>query len=362
MSSILGHEKPLQTLRTALGGDRMHHAWIFSGPVGVGKRTLAEELARILLDPSMDADQIGLDDPVLATENGAILAAGTHPDLHVIRKEDAAYSDNKQLRDRKQLNIPLDLLRERMIGGRTSDGKIKDAPAYRTASQGNGKVFIIDEAELLDRTAQNVLLKTLEEPPSGTTIILVTSRPERLIATIRSRCQQLPFGTLDVESMGEWIDASDHGDDDADRDWLLSWSEGSPGRYETARRHELVQWVATLEPMLAEADRGRFSPELGATMVKLIEQYAEGELSENAKGSKEAANRAGVRALIRLLGHHLRSELAKSEDDRRTNGICATIDLLAQIEQESESHINIKQLMESLSASWYEPERIESVR
>ena len=113
--------------------------------------------------------------------------------------------------------------------------------------------------------------------------------------------------------------------------------------------------------MLAEADRGRFPPELGATMVKLIDQYAEGELSENTKGSKEAANRAGVRALIRLLGHHLRNELVDSEDDRRTNGICATIDLLAQIEEESESHINIKQLMESLSASWFEPERIESI-
>ena len=340
-------------------GDRMHHAWIFSGPVGVGKRTMAEELARIVLDPALDAGHLGEPEPVLATEAGALLAAGTHPDLHLIRKEDSIYSDNRQLRERKQLNIPLDLLRERMIGGRTSDGKVKDAPAYRTPSMGHGKVFIIDEAELLDRTAQNVLLKTLEEPPAGTFIILVTARPERLIPTIRSRCQQLPFGTLDTDAMGKWIAESEHDDgDDASRNWLLSWSEGSPGRYENARRHDLVQWVATLEPMLADADRGRFAPDLGATMVELIEQFSEVELAENPKASKEAANRAGVRSLIRLLGHHLRSLLANTDDARLQDRCCNTIDLLAQIEQESESHINIKQLMESLSASWTNPEPV----
>ncbi|MDG2199714.1 MAG: AAA family ATPase [Phycisphaerales bacterium] len=358
MGIILGHDRPLTTLRTAMGGDRMHHAWIFSGPVGVGKRTLAEEVARIVLDPALGAGNLGEPEPVLATDAGTLLAAGTHPDLHLIRKEDSVYSDNRQLRERKQLNIPLDLLRERMIGGRTSDGKIKDAPAYRTASMGHGKVFIIDEAELLDRTAQNVLLKTLEEPPSGTIIILVTSRPERLIPTIRSRCQQLPFGTLDAEAMKQWIAESNHDDNGASLDWLLSWSEGSPGRYENAQRHDLVQWVATLEPMLANSDRGQFAPELGATMVELIEQYAEVELAENPKASKEAANRAGVRSLIRLLGHHLRRQLAATDDDALRNRCCTTIDLLAQVEQESESHINIKQLMESLSASWTNPEPV----
>ena len=203
MGIIHGHQRPLTTLRSALEGDRMHHAWIFSGPEGVGKCTVAEELARILLDPTLDGSHLGEPEPVLNTEVGILLAAGTHPDLHVIRKEDAAWSDNRQLRERKQLNIPLDLLRERMIGGRTSDGKIKEAPAYRTPSMGNGKVFIIDESELLDRTAQNVLLKTLEEPPAGTYIILVTSKPDQLLPTIRSRCQQLPFGGLGADSMAD---------------------------------------------------------------------------------------------------------------------------------------------------------------
>ncbi len=338
----------------------MHHAWIFSGPEGVGKCTVAEELSRILLDPSLDASHLGEPDPVLNTEVGTLLTAGTHPDLHVIRKEDAAWSDNRQLRERKQLNIPLDLLRERMIGGRTSDGKTKDAPAYRTASMGNGKVFIIDESELLDRTAQNVLLKTLEEPPAGTYIILVTSKPDQLLPTIRSRCQHLPFGSLDVGSMGKWVDDSGYEDDESSRSWLLSWAEGSPGRYENARKHDLVQWDATLEPLLNQVDGGRFAPDLAPTMVELIDQYAEVQLAENSKGSKEAANRSGVKTLIGLLGHHLRARLAGSDGTDLRNRICSTIDLLVQIEQESESHINIKQLMESLSASWRDPEAIRT--
>ena len=356
MGIIHGHQRPLTTLRSALEGDRMHHAWIFSGPEGVGKCTMAEELARILLDPTLDASHLGEPEPVLNTEVGTLLAAGTHPDLHVIRKEDAAWSDNRQLRERKQLNIPLDLLRERMIGGRTSDGKIKEAPAYRTPSMGNGKVFVIDESELLDRTAQNVLLKTLEEPPAGTYIILVTSKPDQLLPTIRSRCQQLPFGGLDADSMADWIRESGHEDDESSHSWLLTWAEGSPGRYENARKHDLVQWDATLEPLLNQMDDGRFAPDLAPTMVELIEQYAEVQLAENSKGSKEAANRSGVRTLIGLLGHHLRMKLSGSGDADAQTGICATIDLLVQIEQESESHINIKQLMESLSASWRDPE------
>ncbi len=358
MGIIHGHLRPLATLRSALEGDRMHHAWIFSGPEGVGKCTVAEELSRILLDPSLDAAHLGEPEPVLATEVGPLLTAGTHPDLHVIRKEDAAWSDNRQLRERKQLNIPLDLLRERMIGGRTSDGKIKDAPAYRTASMGNGKIFIIDESELLDRTAQNVLLKTLEEPPAGTYIILVTSKPDRLLPTIRSRCQQLPFGSLDVDSMGKWVDDAGYEDDETSRSWLLSWAEGSPGRYENARKHDLVQWGATLEPLLNQVDGGRFAPDLAPTMVELIDQYAEVQMAENSKGSKESANRSGVRTLIGLLGHHLRTRLAASDGTDVRNRICSTIDLLVQIEQESESHINIKQLMESLSASWRDPESV----
>ena len=355
MTVIHGHTEQIRTLQDAMGGDRLHHAWIFSGPVGVGKRTVAMELGRVLLDDAVSGGELGQPDPASPSESGTLLAGDSHPDLHCLRKEDAAYSDNRSLRERKQLNIPLDLLRERVIGGRTSDGKSHDAAVYRTSTLGGSKLFVIDEAELLDRTAQNILLKTLEEPPQGTFIVLVTSRPEQLISTIRSRCQHLRFGTLDESEMGNWLSSRADEVETGDLEWLLKWAEGAPGRLVTAMKHDLAGWAQTLNPMLLRADSGDWQPELGATMIELIEQFAEVVLAENPKASKEAANREGLRQMLRLLGQHLRTRLAGNDDSDRID-CCATIDLLSEIERQSESHLNLKQLLESLSAGWSSPD------
>ena len=88
-----------------------------------------------------------------------------------------------------------------MIGGRTSDGKQHDSSAYKTPVSGDKKGFIIDEAELLDESGQNALLKTLEEPPLGTFIILVTSRDDALLQTIKSRCQLVYFSPLSNQKL-----------------------------------------------------------------------------------------------------------------------------------------------------------------
>ena len=109
------------------------------------------------------------------------MTEGTHPDLHVIRKELALYSDSATLRAKKLMNIPIDVLRQHMIGGVTiTDQKYHEPKVGMTPVLGQAKVFIIDEAELIDRTGQNALLKSLEEPPPRTYIFLITTRPERL--------------------------------------------------------------------------------------------------------------------------------------------------------------------------------------
>ena len=157
----------------------------------MGKYTAALEAARVLLDPAarQAVREHDAGDATRLIEGGGdsriqnLIHAGTHPDLHIIRKEMAKFSDNRSLRDKKQLNIPIDLLRERVIGGKSGE-TYHDAAAYRTAQMGHGKVFIIDEAELLDQTGQNAMLKTLEEPPSDTWFFLITSQPDRLLPTI----------------------------------------------------------------------------------------------------------------------------------------------------------------------------------
>ena len=120
MQRIHGHQTAIQRLQRTINSGRMHHAWIISGPRGVGKRLLAEETARVLLDPDASADELGSIDHQQSYVS-KFMESGTHPDLHVIHRRLAATSSVSTLRDRKQMNIPVDLLRETVIGGRTSD-------------------------------------------------------------------------------------------------------------------------------------------------------------------------------------------------------------------------------------------------
>ncbi|HWB21075.1 MAG TPA: hypothetical protein VG711_12290, partial [Phycisphaerales bacterium] len=93
MDSILGHANAKSVLASALRAGRLHHAWIFSGPKGVGKFSIAVELAKILLDPSPATDLQGnlVTDP--ASRTSTLVASRTHPDLHIIYKELALFSE-----------------------------------------------------------------------------------------------------------------------------------------------------------------------------------------------------------------------------------------------------------------------------
>jgi len=147
---LFGQELATTQLAQAIGSGHMHHAWILHGPSGVGKCTAAMECARLLLDDETLDENIAAFKAPRDSRVAELIDLASHPDLHVIRKERADDSSIKEMRDRKQTNIPLDLLRELMIGGVVGDGKSFDSPVWRGAYLGHNKVFIIDEAELLD--------------------------------------------------------------------------------------------------------------------------------------------------------------------------------------------------------------------
>jgi DNA polymerase-3 subunit delta' len=156
----------------------------------VGKFTTALAFAAVILDPSSQPDLSGVIEPDPESASQQLLAAGTHPDLHIITKELAVVSRVDSVRDSKQRNIAKAVLEEFLL-----------EPAARTGSMNGAlasKVFIVDEAELIDGVGQNSLLKTLEEPAPGSVIILVTANEERLLPTIRSRCQRVGFAPLGV--------------------------------------------------------------------------------------------------------------------------------------------------------------------
>ena len=350
---IYGQHDALRTLREALFAGRLHHAWIFAGPPGVGKRTLAEELAGVLLDPAREASTLGTDAVPSASEPQRLLESRTHPDLHVIRRELAAWSDNAQLRERKQMTISIDLLREHIIGGRTGDKVVHDAPAYRRPVLGHAKVFIIDEAERLDRPGQNALLKTLEEPPPNTTFILVTDRPQRLLPTIHSRCQVLHMAPLDQQAMHGWFEEA--GIRDGDRPWLEQWANGAPGMAAQAQQYGLKHWHDAIDPICDQLDSGVWVSTAAETMQSWIDAWTDERISENPKASREAAGRDGTELLLRMLSSRVSTVLLRCADAGDVEGAhrqSCIADLLADTEQRIGSSLNRRHVFDSLIASW----------
>ena len=297
---VLGQPRAIGLLATAMQRGCLPHALILHGPFGVGKFTTAMTCAQLILDPEATEEHLTAFAPPTDTRTAALIGRGAHPDLHVIRKELVAYSSNAAVRTRKQRNIPIDLLRERMIGGRTGDDAWHDAVVSKTPLHGHGKVFIIDEAELLESAGQNSLLKTLEEPPPGTHIFLVTTNEDRLLPTIRSRCQRIAFGPLDADAMAHWLDASGLEFDGPQREWIEAFAAGSPGTAVIATENRFFDWHRSLAPMIRDLESGQYPAELADTMATLVNDYAEAKVKASANASKEAANHDGARQLFAL--------------------------------------------------------------
>ena len=341
MTCIVGQRAAISTLQTALSHGRTQHAWVFRGPRGVGKFTTAIEFARHLLLDDLRGREFGL---------AVADCEFQHPDLHVIMKEDAAWSNNPSLASKKQTNIPVDLLRERMIGGRTADERDHDAPVFKTSVSGGNKVFILDEAELLDEIAQNALLKILEEPPLGTFVVLVTSREDRLLPTVQSRCQAVGFSLLDSQDMECWAKTVDPEVSVADLSWSIRYSGGSPGDVCESIESELPRLAEKLGDFIHAAGSGDSHCGPVRHMVEFVENFVQQQLDKNSLCSKEAANRRGFSIILKLFGSEVQSLLG---DDRDSSSIgIRAAAVLADIESQVRTNISIKVLLESLAVRW----------
>jgi DNA polymerase-3 subunit delta' len=205
---LMGGEDPEQALLTAMSRGRLHHAWLISGPEGVGKATLAYRAARRLLGarPSPAHGPLGAapDDPV-----SRLVAGRAHPDLLVLQRE------AEDAKPRKQ--IPVEEARE--------------LPEFfaKTPAMAAWRVAIVDAADDLNSSGANALLKILEEPPERGIILLACHRPGALIATIRSRCRLLRFNPPAVERTAPWlVERSGVGAGEAAL--LAAMAGGAPGR------------------------------------------------------------------------------------------------------------------------------------
>ncbi len=218
---LVGHGDAERTLRDALDGGRLAHAWLITGPRGVGKATLAYRFARYLLahggegggasdlfgDDTGGALHVAPDDPVFAR-----IAAGSHGEVMTIERS----RDPKTKKLRSAILVD-DVRRLGRFFG-------------LTASEGGWRIAIIDAADEMNRNAANALLKMLEEPPARAILLLVAHAPGRLPATIRSRCRRLALRPLDGSMVGEIV-ARHHPDLAAEDCQLIAGlADGSPGR------------------------------------------------------------------------------------------------------------------------------------
>lgn len=173
-----GHDEIVSHFRHSLELGRLGSTFLFVGPPGIGKRSFALRLAQALLCPRHPAEQL---DPCGQCEDCQQVLAGTHPDVEQLAKP------------AERSFIPLELL----IGDRQH--RLREGLCARIAlrpSRGHRKVAIIDDADHLNLEGANCLLKTLEEPPPGSVVILIGTSPQRQLPTIRSRCQIVRFQPL----------------------------------------------------------------------------------------------------------------------------------------------------------------------
>jgi len=221
---LRGHEVAEREMLDAFFSDRMHHAWLLTGPKGIGKATLAYRFARFVLNqgpidagPGLFGDALPQDQPTslaIAAENPIFprVAADTHGDLLALERRINEKTG--------KLKTVIDVATVREVGGMMS----------QTSSGGGWRVVVVDSADEMNVNAANALLKVLEEPPKNAVLVLVSHNPGRLLPTIRSRCRTLQLRPLSDALVTELAQKYAPGITPEDAARLTQLSDGSIGQ------------------------------------------------------------------------------------------------------------------------------------
>lgn len=244
-SRIHGHERAREMLARLIKTDQVHSSWIFSGPSGIGKRRLANSFAAALnCAASAEAR------PCEACRSCLLAQAGQHPDLHIVEPSEGRRA--------------------------TTIGEVREALLELSLKPGEGRrrVVIFEAADRLSLDSQNTLLKTLEEPPGQTVLILLAAQPNQLIPTIHSRCQQIrlrPLTQSQVESVLR--EQSEAPDDIQER---ARFSGGSPGQALDDEGRLRAQDALLLFEALVDGRLRRDPMALAAELISSLEKKSQG--------------------------------------------------------------------------------------
>ena len=269
LANIQGHDAVRDRFRSSLDSGRLASTFLFVGPEGIGKRSFALGLAQALLCSGTTEE-----DPLQACgkcESCQLIAAGTHPDLlQVSRPEGKNY-------------IPLELFigpqEKRMREGLCHDIGMKPFLDGR-------RVAIIDDADFLNAEGANSLLKTLEEPPPRSVMILIGTSAARQLPTIRSRCQTIRFAPLEKQTLRQILLDQGAVSDEREAEELAALADGSLAR------------ALELQDATVRTFREQFLGRLASGTVDSLRLNAEISAVLDAAGKDASAKRQRLRQVM----------------------------------------------------------------
>ena len=210
---IVGQDRAVSQFTEAWATRKLHHAWLFAGPKGVGKASFAHVAARRVL---AEAAGPSFSLPGLETDNDhpivKLVEAGSHPDMRYLERQVNEKTGNLNR------NIKVEQIRE-----------LAEFLSL-SAALSPWRVVVIDSVDDLEPSGANALLKMLEEPPANTLFFLVSHAPGRLLPTIRSRCRRLEFTELDDDAMTSVLETQAPDLKSGERQQVIAMSFGSAGR------------------------------------------------------------------------------------------------------------------------------------
>lgn len=320
-TDILGQDRAIESLFRAYRADRLPHGMIFAGPVGVGKGTAAAALAKVFL-----CERPSKDRPCDKCDSCKLFDAGNHPDYHVVYRQLARIEKEKV----KARDLTIDVIRQFLVG-----------PANLKAQMGRGKFFVVEEADLMNPAAQNSMLKTLEEPPGRTCIVLLTDQPNALLPTIRSRCQIVPFAPLDRKAVVEQLQK--RGIDRTRSEEAADLAEGSLGI--------ALQWiedgvVGPATELRRQLDAGIDPAKLPGWFRAAAEGYAEKQLERDELASKDQATKEGLAVYLRIAANHFRRKLPKAASLDKD---CGAIESIGRAEAYLDANVNVPLIFQQLA-------------
>lgn len=255
MTGMVGHDEAWKAWDDASGSARMHHAWILAGMKGLGKGNFARAAAaRLVAEPGVPQPDWD-----------------AHPDIIVLDHLPANDAEEEKRAEgkpwQKKRNITIDQVRR-------MQSRLVTRPTL-----GSRRVVIIDPADDMEKGAVNALLKSLEEPPSGTFFLLVAHRVGRLLPTIRSRCRVMRFAPLSNEAVDAVLREEAPRADAATRAAAVAAAEGSPGAALAFVEQDLAGLHAIMLRLIREGDdtlalRGALTEEIGTRPDRERQQAA----------------------------------------------------------------------------------------